>query len=126
MRIIIVGAGPVGLMFAHTLLRAGITDFLLLERSSDVVKPSGAGLGLWPQNVRVFDQLGLLDEASKLAPRMRRSLHLSPNGSLLSTSDLFYMFERKCVDPISWLLDRHSALTQLLTVTAIHLCYSSA
>lgn len=84
MRIIIVGAGPAGLVLAHALRRslgpvlaavsssAGTMpelEVLLLERRPEsdlsVPKPTGAGLGLWPHSVRVLDQLGEVVEGEE-------------------------------------------------------------
>lgn len=39
-RVVIVGAGPIGLYLAHAMERAGI-DYVLLEQSSTVLNPSG-------------------------------------------------------------------------------------
>ncbi|KAH8657759.1 hypothetical protein BX600DRAFT_499833 [Xylariales sp. PMI_506] len=89
MRIVIIGAGPAGLVMAHCLLRAGIDDFVILERRKAVVESSGAGLGLWPHSVRVMDQLGLLGEMKKLVPKMDMSVVLGPLGELLSENPLF-------------------------------------
>ncbi|KAI8954918.1 hypothetical protein F4801DRAFT_530457 [Xylaria longipes] len=58
-RAIIVGGGPVGLAIANGLERANL-DFLIIERHPTIISESGAGIMLWPHNVRVFDQLGIL------------------------------------------------------------------
>jgi 2-polyprenyl-6-methoxyphenol hydroxylase-like FAD-dependent oxidoreductase len=97
MRVIIVGAGPAGLVLAHMLPLAGIDDFVVLEGRADVCEPSGAGVGLWPHCVRVLDQLGngLLDEARQLVPRTRRSLRLGSKGELILANNLFEQIEEK-------------------------------
>jgi 2-polyprenyl-6-methoxyphenol hydroxylase-like FAD-dependent oxidoreductase len=64
-RAVIVGGGPVGLAAGHALAKAGI-DFVILERRSSLDTDAGASLALWPHNVRVLDQLGLLEEAQKI------------------------------------------------------------
>lgn len=99
MRVIIVGAGPAGLALAHMLPLAGIDDFVVLERRADVIEPSGAGVGLWPHNVRVLDQLGngVLEEARTLVPKMKRSLRLEGTGRLVLENDLFDQIEEKSV-----------------------------
>ncbi|KAH6959439.1 hypothetical protein DER45DRAFT_584883 [Fusarium avenaceum] len=56
--VIIVGGGPVGLLTAYALHRAGI-DFVVLEQQSDVFEDVGASLIVSPHNLRVFHQLGL-------------------------------------------------------------------
>lgn len=57
-RAIIVGGGPVGLTAAHALSRAGI-DFLVLERSPNMVVDAGSNLVLLPMALRTLYQLGL-------------------------------------------------------------------
>ena len=57
---IVVGGGPVGLVAAHALARAGI-DFLLLESRPDIVIKTGSDLVLSNTGMRVLNQLGLLD-----------------------------------------------------------------
>jgi len=97
MRVIIIGSGPAGLGFAHCLLKAGIDDFVILEQRPNPADRLGAALGLWPHAVRILDQLGILDEARKLVPEMKKSLHLGPKGDLISESDLFQMVVAKWV-----------------------------
>ena len=50
-KVIIVGGGPVGLIAAHVLLRAGI-DFVLLESRPDICVNLGANLVLLPSGQR--------------------------------------------------------------------------
>ncbi|KAI0198362.1 hypothetical protein F4808DRAFT_260639 [Astrocystis sublimbata] len=59
-RAIIIGGGPVGLALANGFKRADV-DFVVLERYPTIMSDSGAGIMLWSHNVRVMDQLGLLD-----------------------------------------------------------------
>ncbi|EHK25917.1 uncharacterized protein TRIVIDRAFT_218089 [Trichoderma virens Gv29-8] len=59
-KVIIVGGGPVGLIAAHALHKAGI-DFVVLERGKEIAPDGGASLVLGAQSLRVLHQLGLLD-----------------------------------------------------------------
>ncbi|KAK8099895.1 hypothetical protein PG999_010269 [Apiospora kogelbergensis] len=72
---IIVGGGPVGLTLAHTLDQAGI-DYLILEARDTVLAEEGAdnvlsflaalaSLVLTPNTLRVYAQLGILEDALK-------------------------------------------------------------
>ncbi|KAI1387203.1 uncharacterized protein F4822DRAFT_444000 [Hypoxylon trugodes] len=60
-RAIVVGSGPVGLVAAHALSKAGI-DFVVLERRPSVLEDAGASIVLEPRSIRVLAQLGLLDQ----------------------------------------------------------------
>jgi len=95
MKVIIVGAGPAGLITAHTLLKVGIEDIVILERRDEPVEPSGAALGLWPHCVRILDQLGLYDAAMQIAPKLEKAVSLDPDGKLLEESDMFAMVVEK-------------------------------
>lgn len=74
-RVIIVGAGPNGLLLAHALHQAGI-DYIILERSQTIPNQEDdtddtTALVLWPHSARILDQLGLLRRAKKLSCPMR-------------------------------------------------------
>jgi 2-polyprenyl-6-methoxyphenol hydroxylase-like FAD-dependent oxidoreductase len=93
-RAIIIGGGPVGLALANGLDRAGL-DFLLVERHPTIVSESGAAIMLWPHNVRVFDQLGLLDacEGRYIPLRKKTMAHL--DGTPTRTVPTFkYLMEK--------------------------------
>jgi len=93
-RVIIVGGGPSGLILAHCLNAAGI-DFVLLERRSVLIEPSGAGLGVWPGCARLLDQLGLYDEAMKLCKPMTSFTSLNPDGSVLQRLPFYSVMGEK-------------------------------
>lgn len=59
-KVIVVGAGPVGLVMAHALSKANI-DFVVLEGRSQVLRDVGASLVLGPDSMRILSQFGLLD-----------------------------------------------------------------
>ncbi|KAF1808473.1 FAD/NAD(P)-binding domain-containing protein [Eremomyces bilateralis CBS 781.70] len=79
-RAIIVGGGIAGLFMAHALEAAGI-DYVLLERALEPVEERGAGFGLWPQNFRVVDQLGMLEDIEKLGSEFKWTYNFNPDGS---------------------------------------------
>ncbi|KAI1297729.1 hypothetical protein EDD11_007009 [Mortierella claussenii] len=66
-KVMIVGAGLGGLMLALLLERIGV-EYDIFERSS-VLKPYGAAMGLGPNIMPVFEQLGLLEEILKVSFR---------------------------------------------------------
>lgn len=63
-RVIIVGAGPVGLYLAHALYRANV-DFVVLEQYESVHRFHGAGILLFQSTLRLLDQIGLFAKAEK-------------------------------------------------------------
>lgn len=95
MRVLIVGSGVSGLVMGHCLLRAGIDDFVILERRPDPVERSGSVIGTFPQTCRILDQLDLLDDVQKLSPPLRRWIHLDPQGRTISDGDFFDCLQAK-------------------------------
>jgi 2-polyprenyl-6-methoxyphenol hydroxylase-like FAD-dependent oxidoreductase len=87
-RVIIVGGGPVALTAAHALDQAGI-DYVLLERRPALDTESGASVAVWPHNVRLLDQLGLLEEAENTYMPVNYKRNLRRDGSELSRSNMF-------------------------------------
>jgi len=87
-KVIIVGGGPAGLITGHCLAKAGI-DFEILESRDKHDLNAGASNALWPQSVRVFDQLGLLEEATKLHSPVDYRQSIAPEGTPFYKSDVF-------------------------------------
>lgn len=70
-KVIIVGAGPVGLTLAHALLHLADVDITILERRIDLFEDTGASLILNPPSLRIFQQLGLLSSLRQLGEPLR-------------------------------------------------------
>ncbi|KXJ85146.1 putative monooxygenase [Microdochium bolleyi] len=75
-RVIIVGAGLVGLTAAHILYKAGI-DFVVLEKHKTIIPTVGSVMTIWPQTSRVFQQLGLNEVLSPHLDSLQSSLVIS-------------------------------------------------
>ncbi|KXJ96527.1 hypothetical protein Micbo1qcDRAFT_229401 [Microdochium bolleyi] len=86
-KIIIVGGGPVGLLAAHALHKAGI-DFVLLERRSTVQTHQGSSIGLGAPTIRVLDQLGLMDATAKLNHKLSHKYVITDQGKIFS--DMYF------------------------------------
>jgi 2-polyprenyl-6-methoxyphenol hydroxylase-like FAD-dependent oxidoreductase len=81
-RVIIAGAGLAGLTLANALERAGI-DYVLLE-ARDVIAPAvGASMGMFPNGMRILDQLGCVDDISELTYGIKSAADHDHHGNLI-------------------------------------------
>lgn len=88
-KVVIVGGGPVGLIAAHILSAVNI-DYVVLERHRSFETENGATIAIWPHNVRILDQLGLLDSIRKLDIQVHDKVNLHPDGRIIAQSDMPY------------------------------------
>jgi 2-polyprenyl-6-methoxyphenol hydroxylase-like FAD-dependent oxidoreductase len=65
-KIIIVGGGVAGLTLANMLEKFDI-DYVLLEAYHDIAPQVGASIGMFPNGLRILDQLGCYEPIKKLA-----------------------------------------------------------
>ncbi|KAK3317564.1 hypothetical protein B0T19DRAFT_293717 [Cercophora scortea] len=84
-KVIVVGGGPVGLIAAHALSRAGI-DYVVLENYDSVATDVGASIALWPQALRVMGRLGLLPRLESIGTRMDRGVYMTQPGHIFKES----------------------------------------
>lgn len=98
-RVIVVGAGIAGLTLSNALQRAGI-DHVVLEKHRNVVYPSGASIGIWPNGSRLLDQLGCLESIKKSCSEMEVSYNRDQKGKAFITSKLFDEIIKRFVVPI--------------------------
>src|ERR1700709_2440316 len=87
-RVIVVGAGIAGLVLSTPLQRAGV-DHIVIEKHRDIVFPSGASIGVWPNGSRLLSQLGVLDSLKNACSEMNVSYNRVPNGNAIIESKLF-------------------------------------
>lgn len=88
-KVLIIGAGPTGLGLAHCLGNAKI-DYLVLEQQKSISHTYDipVPLGLWPHDVRILDQLGLLQQARKIDCNIKNKVNLLHNGFVLDKTNL--------------------------------------
>jgi len=87
-RVVVVGAGIAGLVLSNSLQRAGV-DHVVIEKHRDIVYPSGASIGVWPNGSRLLSQLGVLDSLKNACSEMNVSYNRTPNGKAIIESRLF-------------------------------------
>ncbi|KFX85808.1 hypothetical protein O988_09889 [Pseudogymnoascus sp. VKM F-3808] len=101
-KVIIVGAGPVGLTAAHALYLAGI-DFVVLERRDKVVIDVGASLVLGPPSLRVMHQFGLLETLLDIGGELRRNKCFTMEGYEFKNSTGFqYLKQDHGIAPMAF------------------------
>lgn len=93
-KVIIIGGGPIGLLAAHALYRAGI-DFVLLERRQSIVEEQGASIVLYPQTFRVMHQLGILDVLLPLGTELDHHLSFTKDGKVFNESTRYQRIREK-------------------------------
>lgn len=89
-KVVVVGAGPVGLVAAYALTAAGI-DFVVLEGRPEVVQDVGASLVLAPHSLRLLAQFGLLDKLRRTGTEVLRTEDYAADGAQLKAD---YVGER--------------------------------
>lgn len=78
-----------GLYLAHALSKARI-DYVVLEQSDSVIRYQGAGVLLYPQTLRLLDQIGLYDESENdfIIVHNQTDL-LTSNGRVIKSTPLW-------------------------------------
>jgi 2-polyprenyl-6-methoxyphenol hydroxylase-like FAD-dependent oxidoreductase len=89
MRVLISGAGIAGLLCAVALRRSGVTDLVIVERSSDVSAHGGTGIAVPPNGARALAAVGLpLRRLVTSGSRLRIYRFLDTAGRELGSGDL--------------------------------------
>jgi 2-polyprenyl-6-methoxyphenol hydroxylase-like FAD-dependent oxidoreductase len=70
-KVVIAGAGPVGLVLAYALFAAGI-DFICLDKRDSLFDDAGASLVLLPHTLRVLSQFGIYDELLAIGTKVQK------------------------------------------------------
>lgn len=85
-RAVIAGGGLIGLTAAHVFSKVGI-DFVVLEKHDTVFTSQGTELAVWPQTMRLFDQLGLLETVNPLLEQIAEVLVLTAEDGRIRRTD---------------------------------------
>jgi 2-polyprenyl-6-methoxyphenol hydroxylase-like FAD-dependent oxidoreductase len=110
-RVVIVGGGPTALVTALALERANI-DYVVLERRSELDLDAGASVAVWPHNVRLLDQFGLLEAAHQTYLPVKYKRNLRVDGSELARSNMLERAGTNHGHP--WMCFQRAKLTNML------------
>ncbi|MGI5175915.1 FAD-dependent oxidoreductase [Dactylosporangium sp. CA-152071] len=110
---LVVGAGPVGLMAAHELLRRGIA-VRLVDAASGPATTSRAAV-IHPRTIEILDQLGLYEEFNARAVQ-GRGIAFDADGRQLASMDPSFTGHATRFNRM-WLLDQ--AITERLLRSAV-------
>ncbi|KAJ1333134.1 FAD dependent monooxygenase [Microdochium nivale] len=102
---IVIGGGPVGLIAAHALARAGI-DFLLLESRPEIVINTGSDLVLSSSGMRVLNQLGLLDTLDTVSTPLAEMQRIDHKGNDIGLVN-FLKYQKEFFGTAPCVLSRH-------------------
>ncbi|KAH8657920.1 hypothetical protein BX600DRAFT_514459 [Xylariales sp. PMI_506] len=91
-KVIVVGAGPVGLFTAHVLDRAGI-NYVVLEKRDPIHANQGGGHTIWPSTVRLFHQVGLMEKLEEISTKLKRYIFTDPTGRVVQNSNFWANLE---------------------------------
>jgi 2-polyprenyl-6-methoxyphenol hydroxylase-like FAD-dependent oxidoreductase len=70
-KIVVAGAGPVGLILAYALSAAAI-DFVCLDKRDTLFEDAGASLVLLPHTLRVLSQFGIYDGLMAIGTKVQK------------------------------------------------------
>ena len=60
--VVIVGAGPVGLLLAYQLSKFGMNDYIIVDKRENNTEVYGRACSIWPRTMELWDQLDLMED----------------------------------------------------------------
>ncbi|KAI1111539.1 putative monooxygenase [Nemania sp. NC0429] len=83
---IIIGGGLIGVTAAHIFSKTNM-EFIILEKHDTPLSTFGSTLALWPQTLRISDQLGLLDAVQPILDHLHKCFVLSSKDAKIFDND---------------------------------------
>jgi FAD-dependent urate hydroxylase len=91
LKVVIIGAGIGGLTAGIAFSQAGF-KVEIYDKAREL-RPTGAGISLWSNGVKVLNRLGLGRQIAQIGGQMDRMQYLSATGECLNDIDLFPLIE---------------------------------
>jgi 2-polyprenyl-6-methoxyphenol hydroxylase-like FAD-dependent oxidoreductase len=83
---VLITAGSVAGLSLALMLEKNEIDFLILEAYPEIAPQIGASIGLWPNGLRILDQLGCYEDLLKLAENSINTTYFrGPDGIPMSS-----------------------------------------
>ncbi|EZP83968.1 putative monooxygenase [Novosphingobium resinovorum] len=116
-RVIVAGAGPVGLIAALALVQRGVPVLVLEEESAPIQDPRGAAFH--PPTLDIIERLGILDPLMDIGLKIPRWQIRNRDGSIVAEFDL-KLLEDETKHPYRFHLGQQKLLPVLLAELAKH------
>jgi 2-polyprenyl-6-methoxyphenol hydroxylase-like FAD-dependent oxidoreductase len=95
-RVIVGGGGISGLTLANALEKAGI-DYILLEARNTITPQVGASIGIFPNGLRIIDQLGCYERIVKEITPLGLFYNRYSNGEIVYVGDGTELLQKRYV-----------------------------
>jgi len=102
--VLIVGAGPVGLITAYQLARfgGGVSVTIIEKHAKNLQDAYGRAITLFPRSSEMLDQLGLADELAQQCFACRDTVAYNSKGEEVKGRGWTFMVRRSFVRPQTW------------------------
>lgn len=121
-RVIVVGAGFVGLALSHALQLANI-EHVVLEKYDQVKSVKGAAVIIWPSVERIFDQFGFLSKILSTVTPVETEYRRWPDGTVNACRSTMHRVQQLYVHTHMCLITKSAERVFSNTYTVIDLAF---